>query len=335
MIATVIVDVNVIVIAAVGVAGPRRRSASPNRHREGPLGMRRLAGCALARIGLALVLLVGASQCSDPRHAAPARIDAAPPPGAAADAGPAAVPPTDARLPDAPGCAPVVPHLRTPMAPPASTWFADRAAMLARTQPDTVYMEAPICDRRIALTFDDGPDPTWTPVVLDVLAQHHVHATFFVVGQRVRRHPEVVSRMHDEGHTVGGHGDQHIDLRSLGAAVWPRQIEPTNRALIPILGAAPSVYRPPYGAVSAEQARLLGDAGVRTILWSIDSDDWRPKRSVDQIREVVLAHVHPGAIILLHSNRAATAKALPALIDALAAAGYAMVTVPELLGLPR
>jgi peptidoglycan/xylan/chitin deacetylase (PgdA/CDA1 family) len=234
----------------------------------------------------------------------------------------------DAALP----CQPPAPHLRTPMLPPASNWFADHAAMLARTQPEFVHVEAPICDRRVALTFDDGPDRVNTPIVLDVLAERGVHATFFVVGHRVRSDPEIVQRMVDEGHTVGGHGDTHIDLRSLGAKVWERQIVPTHEALASIV-ADPIVFRPPYGALTAEQTALLGSKGLHTILWSVDSDDWRGSSTPEKIQEVVMAHVHAGAIILLHSDRAATAKALPALIDALTAEGYTMVTVTELLGL--
>lgn len=193
--------------------------------------------------------------------------------------------------------------------------------------------------RQIALTFDDAPDTDFTPKVLDVLKQEGVKATFFVVGNRVEKHPDIVKRMVDEGHMIGNHSYNHANLPKLSDAEFRDQIIKTDELIRQFTGYIPNIVRPPYGNISEEQIKWLASQHKKIVNWNVDSLDWKGL-SAEQVRTNVLAHVSPGAIILQHSaggtgeDLTGTVEALPGIINKLRNDGVTLVTIPELLDLP-
>ncbi|MBB6670964.1 polysaccharide deacetylase family protein [Cohnella nanjingensis] len=193
---------------------------------------------------------------------------------------------------------------------------------------------------RVALTFDDVPDPRYTPLVLDVLKRKKAPATFFVVGSRAKKHPALVRRIVAEGHAVGNHSYDHPDLSRLPLSAVKRQIEKTGSEIRRTVGFTPRFIRPPYGEIGAAQLEWAKENGYTVVNWDVDSSDWR-QLPPSRVFGNVTRSVRPGSIILLHAgggqgqNLYGTVKALPQLIDWLRMKHYELVTVPELLGLPE
>lgn len=182
-------------------------------------------------------------------------------------------------------------------------------------------------ERVVALTFGDGPGPTYTSQVLDVLARHKVKATFFMLGQNASRYPDTVRRVVREGHHIGNHSWSHPSLTSLSDAGVRGEVGGTDSKLRS-LGAHPRCVRPPYGANSSRVQSIISEYGSATMLWTIDPSDWeRPAPSTIAAR--VMSHLHPGAVILLHDgggSRGNTVAALDQLIPQIKAAGYQIRT---------
>ncbi|HEV2900215.1 MAG TPA: chitooligosaccharide deacetylase NodB [Pseudaminobacter sp.] len=198
-------------------------------------------------------------------------------------------------------------------------------------------------DRSVYLTFDDGPNPLWTPEILDVLAEHRVPATFFAIGAFAAEHPDLIQRMIAEGHEVANHTMTHPDLSSCGRGEVEREILEANRV---IRMACPQAtvrrMRAPYGIWTEEVLITLASAGLAAVHWSVDPRDWsRP--GVDAIVDAVLTGVRPGAIVLLHdgcapdelepdtqaSLRDETVTALSRLIPALHDRGFVIRSLPQ------
>ncbi|WP_258868382.1 bifunctional polysaccharide deacetylase/glycosyltransferase family 2 protein [Arthrobacter sp. RT-1] len=196
-------------------------------------------------------------------------------------------------------------------------------------------------DRTVALTFDDGPDPVWTPQILDVLRKHQVHATFFVVGSAAIEHPDLVRRIMAEGHEIGVHTLTHADLGT--ADEWRRQLEVQGAqdAIMGITGHAASLLRPPYssgnGAVaggtwSAMQASA--DEGYLTVLSSLDSGDWRLP-GVGEIERNLAPSGPQGQVVLMHDgggDREQTVAALDSALANFADKGFRVTTVGDAIG---
>jgi len=190
--------------------------------------------------------------------------------------------------------------------------------------------------RSIALTFDDGPDPRWTPRVAELLAARGVRATFFLVGQRAEASPSSVRALVDAGHEVASHGWSHRSLWLCGPRRTADEVLRAQDHLTELSGAAPRLFRPPWGMVNAALFGVLRGAGLRCVLWSIQPEGLRPRPPGAQA-EHVLARAHPGAIVDLHDAEGVAgaperlATALPAMIDGLHDRGYALTTVTDLL----
>jgi peptidoglycan/xylan/chitin deacetylase (PgdA/CDA1 family) len=191
-------------------------------------------------------------------------------------------------------------------------------------------------DRKVvALTFDDGPNPDATPLILDVLAEKGVRATFFVLGSHAERWPELVRRMSQEGHQLGNHGYFHRKLQFKSPFYVSRDIRLGIRAIKRAGAPAPRYFRAPHGFRSPWTTPIASSYGERTVGWSLgvwDSD--RP--GVDEIVRRTLEGVSPGSIVLLHDgdgynpdgDRMQTAAALPHIIDRLKEQGYEFATLP-------
>jgi peptidoglycan-N-acetylglucosamine deacetylase len=180
-----------------------------------------------------------------------------------------------------------------------------------------------------ALTFDDGPHVKGTPAVLEILAREHVSATFFLVGEQVRRNPALANEILAAGHGIGLHCDRHRNLLRL--APWQVR-EDIARALATIedaTGRSPSLYRPPYGVLNASALRAARGRGWRTLLWSQWGRDWEKRATSSSIAARVTDGVQEGSVLLLHDaddysaegSWRRTAAALPAVLETLAVRG--------------
>lgn len=208
-------------------------------------------------------------------------------------------------------------------------------SQLLRKYPETIMTKGPR-SKIIALTFDDVPDPRFTPQLLDVLQKYHVKATFFVVGSRAKKHPELVARMIREGHVVGNHSYSHPQFVKLTLNDFRSEIIRTENVLQALAGYKPRLIRPPYGDISEQQLRWAKARGYKLVNWNVDSLDWRGL-SKAQVRNNILSHAGKGSIILQHggggrgSNLRGTIQALPEVITIMRKRGYTFVTVPQML----
>ena len=179
----------------------------------------------------------------------------------------------------------------------------------------------------IALTFDDGPSRKYTPILLDGLKERGVHATFFLMGKNIEGEEDIVKRMSEEGHLIGNHSYEHIQLTKAGAKAVCEAVEHTQEQIEAITGKRPEYIRPPYGDWHEE---LEEEIGMTPVLWSLDSLDWKLK-DTGKIIHQVLKDVKDGDIILLHDIFPSSVEAALELIDILQKEGYVFVTADELL----
>jgi len=192
----------------------------------------------------------------------------------------------------------------------------------------------------VALTFDDGPDPVYTPKVLKLLRQSNIKATFFVVGSKVARYPEIVTEIVADGHTIGNHSYTHRNLSTLGTQQLEYEIDWTQDAIEQATGLRPNLMRPPRGMGSPELFRLLEERGMTLALWSKSSQDWLQPTPSGIVTTLGRA-VRSGDILLFHdsgdfvkssgANRTATLKALPGIIVAVKTRGLQFVTMDEMI----
>ncbi|MET9270472.1 polysaccharide deacetylase family protein [Kribbella sp. NPDC003557] len=219
----------------------------------------------------------------------------------------------------------VVAAAKSPAKPPTPAATPGPSAAAAAATPSATPLPA----KYVVLTFDDGPDAEFTPKVLDILAKYDAKATFFEVGQNVRKHPELTKRIHAAGHSVQNHTWTHADLRHLGAAAFRQQITSTDQVIQAQTGSTPGCLRPPYGGVSAAVRQRAKALGKDLVVWTVDSRDWtRP--GVAAIEQRVLKNVHNGSVILMHDgggNRTQTIAALPVILQNLKAQGYGFRTL--------
>lgn len=198
--------------------------------------------------------------------------------------------------------------------------------------------------RKVAITFDDGPDPVWTPRILKILASRGVKATFFMIGREMEENSDLVSRVLKEGHEIGNHSFTHPNLAKVPDARIALELNATQRLLESITGRSTSLFRPPYNADSRptdpaelRAIRVAQELGYTTVLENIDPRDWQQPGARELLRRVKDARPE-GNILLLHDgggNRQQTVEALPAIIDYLHERGDEIVTVSELMGMSR
>jgi peptidoglycan/xylan/chitin deacetylase (PgdA/CDA1 family) len=194
---------------------------------------------------------------------------------------------------------------------------------------NSVHVDGPF----IALTFDDGPNATLTPKLLDLLATRHLKATFFVVGQNAADHPDILKRAVREGHEIANHSWSHPNLGKMSDEAVRRELQKTDDAIVAAIGKRPTLMRPPYGSITAQQKRWIhAEFGYRIIIWDVDPLDWkRPGPSVVTSR--ILKETHPGSIVLAHDIHPPTIEAMPATFEQLQKKGFKSVTVTELLAM--
>jgi peptidoglycan/xylan/chitin deacetylase (PgdA/CDA1 family) len=190
---------------------------------------------------------------------------------------------------------------------------------------------------RVALTFDDGPDPVYTPLILDILAQWGVSATFFMVAENARRYPDVVKQVVARGHEVGSHGMHHSPPWFLSPKRSRLEIQESVATLQGLTGVPVRCFRPPWGMSNLVSHYWMRKSDQKVVLWSLDSLDWFFMTPAKVIIKKVSRWVRPGSIILFHDgpgvrrNAAALAEALPQLLESMLEQGLVPVTVSELM----
>ncbi len=213
-------------------------------------------------------------------------------------------------------------------------WFGHAA----QSKPAPIIRQAVTHQKVMALTFDDGPSPKWTPKVLRVLNQNHVKATFFLIGSHATRHPFLVHQEVEDKMDIGSHGAEHHVLKNQSAAAVRQEVE-ANAQILQTLGAPkPTLYRMPGGASDATALTVLGQLGYQVIGWSIDTRDWRHRTTAQAMAQKVEKEASPGAIVIFHdgpNGSEATVGAIQILIPTLKQEGYQFVTIAQLLHLEK
>lgn len=210
---------------------------------------------------------------------------------------------------------------------PEITPLAGKVLGAAASRPQSVDCRVAQC---VALTFDDGPNPDTTGRILDELQRHKAQATFYVLGKEVAGRESLLQRMYAAGHEIGNHSWDHPSFDGLSPEQMLGQIEATQQAIVAAGLPAPTMFRPPYGAINSAVVQTVP---MSILLWNEDPRDWAAS-SPDQIIQSVLNDVRPGAVVVMHDVYNATADSLPRILDELALRGYQFVTVSDMLDLP-
>ncbi len=245
---------------------------------------------------------------------------------------------------DSAGQHPAPPSMFNPFSPPAlpcqvplNYRMIQAGENWAALYPGKIFSKGSAHCPNIALTFDDAPDALFTPILLDLLKNYQVPATFFLDGECVLKNAPIIQRMLKEGHTIANHTYDHQNLTTLAPAAVREELLKTEQAIYEITGLKTALFRPPYGALDQSSAELILALGYQIIFWNVDSLDWSGIPS-PTVASKVIPQVSNGAIILMHSIcggklevQLNSIQALPYIIEVLRASGYHFVAIPELL----
>ena len=224
-------------------------------------------------------------------------------------------------------------HLAQAQVTPAST-VAPKSKPVETPEPRITFTSVHVDGPYIAMTFDDGPSEALTPKLLDLLAARHIKATFFVIGENVAEHPEIVARAVREGHEIGNHSWSHPYFARMSDDAIRSQLKRTEEAILSAAGIRPKLFRPPYGSITERQKRWIHDEfGYDIILWDVDPFDWkRPGPIV--IANRILKNTRVGSIVLSHDIHPGTIEAMSTTLPQLQQKGFKFVTVSELITMP-
>ena len=199
----------------------------------------------------------------------------------------------------------------------------------------SIVYRVPTHEKVVALTFDDGPHPQFTPKVLALLDKYGVKATFFMVGKHMEKYPEIVKEVFARGHVIANHTYTHPhDIEADTRSQVKRELERCERVIERLTGKRAHLFRPPRGLVDSTVFMVAEDEGYRTILWTVSADH-HDAPTPKLMAQRVLDHIRPGGIILAHDGTFCTrwkdVAATPLIIEELRRQGYRFVTIPELL----
>ena len=219
-----------------------------------------------------------------------------------------------------------------------AAWYRPPAGTVSPWRNKIVYA-VPTKEKVVALTYDDGPHPQYTPELLNVLDKYHVKATFFMVGERMEQYPDIVEDVVARGHVVANHTYTHPrDMALDTSAQVIQELQRCEEVIERLTGRRAHLFRPPRGLMDGTVFAIAGEEGYRTILWTICADHHDAPKPC-QMAERVIQHIRPGAIILAHDGRFAgrwkDVAATPMIIEALKKQDYRFVTIPELLKIGR
>ena len=216
--------------------------------------------------------------------------------------------------------------------PEAVQTIGNKAARLVAGEGMLRLMEQELMEQsqahsEVALTFDDGPSPKYTPLLLDGLKERNVRATFFLLGKNVKENQELVQRMQAEGHLLGNHTYNHVQLNKIPETTARQEILKTNNEIYEATGKYPEYMRPPYGAWKKNMELCVE---MLPVFWDIDTLDWK-SQNVDAILKAAGEEPEDGSIILMHDEYQTSVEAALLIIDRLKEKGYEFVTVDELI----
>ena len=201
---------------------------------------------------------------------------------------------------------------------------------------DNVFCGVDTGEKAIALTFDDGPHPRYTDMILDILNEYGIRATFFAVGENVALYGEQIKRIASEGHEIGNHTYSHCSLKKINRDSLMAELTATAEKIKEVTGVAPRIFRPPEGCCNKTVVDCANEMGYATVLWTVDPRDWASP-TVSEVAANIEKNVKCGSIILCHdynsNKKCPTPEALRIVIPKLLADGYSFVTVSELLRL--
>ena len=161
-------------------------------------------------------------------------------------------------------------------------------------------------DPTVHLTFDDGPHPNATPIVLDILKSRHLKATFFLLGENVHQYPDLAREISNQGHSIGNHSLTHTSLLLKSSSWQSHQIEETNKIVRGTTGRTPRLFRPPFGRFDLGTTKAASSHGLKTVMWDVDARDYSTS-GIQVIIRRVCRQTFPGSIILLHDNDSTSA----------------------------
>ncbi|CAL1520055.1 polysaccharide deacetylase family protein [Chitinophaga sp. MM2321] len=194
--------------------------------------------------------------------------------------------------------------------------------------------QAATTENVVALSFDDGPQTAYTPVILDILETHKVPAAFFCIGKNIADNTHLLQRIHAEGHVIGNHSySHHFWFDMFGSKKMGTDMEQMDMLTINATGLQPRLFRPPYGVTNPNVARAVKAGGYLAIGWSIRSLDTVAKDE-NKLLHKIMDELHPGAVILLHDTCKITADILPQLITGIRAKGYRLERIDKMLNVP-
>ena len=194
---------------------------------------------------------------------------------------------------------------------------------------DWIHVDGPY----VALTFDDGPSAKLTPKLLDLLAAHHIKATFFLIGENAAEYPEIVAREAREGHEIANHSWSHPNLGKMSDDGVRGQLRKTDDAIKSAIGKSPTLMRPPYGSITVRQKRWINqELGYKVVLWDVDPLDWR-RPGPSAVCNRIVKNTRAGSIVLAHDIHPGTIDAMPCVLKELEAKGFKFVTVSELIAM--
>ena len=197
------------------------------------------------------------------------------------------------------------------------------------------YSQVNITQPVLAMTFDDGPHPSLTPKLLDILKERNIKCTFFVIGKNAKMYPKIIQRMIAEGHEVANHTWTHCSLTSRSDAQIRSELQQSEDALVAAANYRPHLIRPPYGAINTRIKQFMfSEFGYSTIMWSVDPQDWR-RPGVSVVTNRLVNGARPGSIMLAHAIHPPTIQAMPSMFDQLLAKGYQFVTVSQLMNMEK
>jgi peptidoglycan/xylan/chitin deacetylase (PgdA/CDA1 family) len=214
---------------------------------------------------------------------------------------------------------------------PSEIKLAQVAKTVDAPSAENKFVESgPTTGNRIAFTFDDGPTPGVTDLLLDELKRHNAKATFFMIGQRILAEPELARRVLAEGHEIANHTYTHPNMTQISEAQAISEIEKTQAAMSEVLQTSAKWFRPPYGALRQNQAQLLTSRGLRVVLWSINPGDWAADTTTDAVTAKILADAGPGSIIVCHDLHLHAVQSTKVVLEALAKRSLVFTTLSEL-----
>ncbi len=207
---------------------------------------------------------------------------------------------------------------------------ADRVVTTMNEEREIPIYYVDTTEKVCAISFDAAWGNEQTSTLLDILDEYKVKSTFFLVKQWVDKFPEDVKAIADHGHDIGNHSATHPHMASLSDSEQKKEIADCNKAVKELIGAEPTLFRPPYGEYDNKLVRNLRDMGMYCVQWNIDSLDWK-NPSPDEMVSRIKSKLCPGSVILLHNGAENTPEALPKIIEMIKAEGYTIVPISELI----